>query len=82
MDINITKVEENKIILSNGIKLAPAMLIDNKVIFEGFVRGISEIKKFNKQFESYILNCYRCLTKENFILKILIISIVKRIIGD
>jgi hypothetical protein len=48
----IDKIEENHIIRSYKIIKTPAMLIDEKVIFEGFVPGISEIKKIIRQFSA------------------------------
>lgn len=44
--------EENHIINSCNIIKTPAMLIDEKVIFEGYVPGISEIKKIITKFNA------------------------------
>jgi predicted DsbA family dithiol-disulfide isomerase len=45
MDIKIAKEEDNTIIQSYGIKLTPALLIDEKIVIEGSVPAITEIKK-------------------------------------
>lgn len=48
-DIEVIRIEDDQVIHSFNTKQTPALIIDDKLIFEGFVPGITEIKKIIKK---------------------------------